>query len=203
MDARVPATRPALDDVALDTLFRTARTYNEWLDKPVPADLLRDLANLAEFGPTAANSLPARFVFVTSQAAKEKLRPLLSPGNVDKTMAAPVTVIAAHDIEFYEQLPKTFPHADARSWYAGNDAAIERTAKQSGTLQAAYLILAARALGLDAGPMAGFDAAGVDAAFLGGTTWRSQMLINLGYGDPAKLFPRSPRLAFDEFARIV
>ncbi|ODN72217.1 malonic semialdehyde reductase [Methylobrevis pamukkalensis] len=204
MDALVARTRPALDAGALDVLFREARTHNAWLDKPVARETLEDAARLAGFGPTAVNALPGRFVFVTTKAAKEKLRPLLSPGNVDKTMSAPVTVIAAYDMEFYEKLPKTFPHADARSWFAGTpEANIRNTAHYSAALQTGYLILAARALGLDAGPMAGFDAAKVDEAFLSGTSWKSSLLINLGYGDHGKLHPRSPRLDLEEFVQFV
>ncbi|MDR6379292.1 3-hydroxypropanoate dehydrogenase [Paraburkholderia caledonica] len=154
-------------------------------------------------GPTSANCSPGRFVFVKSPAVKEKLRPALSPGNVDKTMAAPVTVIVGMDMAFYEHLPKLFPHADARSWFAGNDKAIADTAFRNSTLQGGYLILAARALGLDAGPMSGFDATQVDETFFVGTTIRSNFLINLGYGDASKLFPRSPRLSFADAARIV
>jgi 3-hydroxypropanoate dehydrogenase len=191
-----------LSDQALDQLFREARTHNDWQPKAVDDALLRQLIDLTLLGPTSANSSPARFVFVKSPEAKEKLRPALSPGNLDKTMAAPVTAIIGMDMAFYEHLPKLFPHADARSWFAGNDKAIADTAFRNSTLQGGYLILAARALGLDAGPMSGFDAARVDEAFFAGTTVKSNFLINLGYGDPAKLFARSPRFSFDEAARI-
>ncbi len=204
MDARVPVTRAPLDAEALDILFRKARTHNDWLDKPVSRETLEEIARLAEWGPTAVNALPARFAFVTTADAKARLKPLLSPGNVDKTMAAPVTVIVAHDMAFYDLLPKTFPHADARAWFAGGpEDKIRATAHQSATLQAAYLILAARALGLDTGPMAGFDAAGIDAEFFAGTTWKSSLLINLGYGDEARLHPRNPRLDLPEFTRFL
>jgi 3-hydroxypropanoate dehydrogenase len=152
--------------------------------------------------PTSANCSPARIVFVRSGEAKARLRATLAPGNVDKTMAAPVTAIVAHDLEFHEQLPRLFPHADARSWFAGNDELIRTTAFRNGTLQGAYLVLAARAVGLDCGPMSGFDAAALDAAFFPGTSWRSNFLCNLGYGDPTGLFPRSPRLAFEEACRL-
>lgn len=191
-----------LSDQALDQLFRTARTHNDWQPKPVDDALLAQLIELTLLGPTSANSSPARFVFVKSPEAKEKLRPALSPGNLDKTMAAPVTAIVGMDMAFYEHLPKLFPHADARSWFAGNDKAIADTALRNSSLQGGYLILAARALGLDAGPMSGFDAAKVDDAFFAGTAVKSNFLVNLGYGDPAKLFARSPRFSFDEAARI-
>jgi 3-hydroxypropanoate dehydrogenase len=191
-----------LSDAALDQLFREARTHNDWQSKAVDDAVLRQLIELTSLGPTSANSSPARFVFVKSPEAKEKLRPALSPGNLDKTMAAPVTAIVGMDMAFYEHLPKLFPHADARSWFAGNDKAIADTAFRNSTLQGGYLIVAARALGLDTGPMSGFDAAKVDQAFFAGTTVKSNFLINLGYGDPAKLFARSPRFSFDEAARI-
>ncbi|CAD6555717.1 malonic semialdehyde reductase [Paraburkholderia metrosideri] len=192
-----------LSDAALDQLFREARTHNDWQPKAVDDAVLRQLIELTLLGPTSANSSPARFVFVKSPEAKEKLRPALSPGNLDKTMAAPVTAIVGMDMAFYEHLPKLFPHTDARSWFAGNDKAIADTAFRNSTLQGGYLIVAARALGLDTGPMSGFDAAKVDQAFFAGTTVKSNFLINLGYGDPAKLFARSPRFSFDEAARIV
>ncbi|ALN84206.1 nitroreductase family protein [Lysobacter capsici] len=191
----------ALDDQTLDQLFRTARTHNV-LGGEVSDETLRQLYDLVKWGPTSANGSPARFVFVKSQQAKEKLAPALSPGNLAKTLAAPVTVIVAHDLEFYEKLPYLFPHDDARSWFAGNDAAINITAFRNGSLQGAYLILAARALGLDTGAMSGFDNAKVDEAFFAGTKIKSNFLINLGAGDHAQLFPRSPRLPFDEAARI-
>ncbi|TDY22419.1 3-hydroxypropanoate dehydrogenase [Paraburkholderia sp. BL6665CI2N2] len=192
-----------LSDQALDQLFREARTHNGWQQNPVDDAVLKQLIELVLLGPTSANSSPGRFVFVRTQEGKEKLRPALSPGNLDKTMAAPVTAIVGMDMAFYEHLPKLFPHADARSWFAGNEKAIADTAFRNSTLQGGYLILAARALGLDTGPMSGFDAAKVDEAFFAGTTVKSNFLINLGYGDPSKLFPRSPRFAFDEAARIV
>jgi 3-hydroxypropanoate dehydrogenase len=192
-----------LSDDALDQLFRNARTHNGWQPKPVDDALLRQLVELVLLGPTSANSSPGRFVFVKSQEAKEKLRPALSVGNLEKTMAAPVTVIVGMDLAFYEHLPKLFPHADARSWFAGNEKAIADTAFRNATLQGGYLIMAARALGLDTGAMSGFDAAKVDAAFFAGTTVKANFLINLGYGDPSKLFARSPRFTFDEAAQIV
>ncbi|SDH91213.1 malonic semialdehyde reductase [Paraburkholderia phenazinium] len=192
-----------LSDDALDQLFRSARTHNGWQAKPVEDALLKQLIELVLLGPTSANSSPGRFVFVKSQEAKEKLRPALSAGNLEKTMAAPVTVIVGMDMAFYEHLPKLFPHADARSWFAGNEKAIADTAFRNATLQGGYLIMAARALGLDTGAMSGFDATKVDEAFFAGTTVRANFLINLGYGDPTKLFARSPRFSFDEAAQIV
>jgi 3-hydroxypropanoate dehydrogenase len=192
-----------LSDQALAQLFHDARTHNGWLPQPVDDAVLEQLTTLTLLGPTSANSSPARFVFVKSPQAREKLRPALSAGNVDKTMAAPVTVIVGMDMAFYEHLPKLFPHADARSWFAGNDQAIADTAFRNSTLQGGYLILAARALGLDTGPMSGFDAAKVDEAFFAGTTVKTNFLVNLGYGDATKLFERSPRFSFDEAARIV
>ena len=188
----------AISDAALDQLFRKARTHNGWLPKPVPTKLLREIYDLARFGPTSANSSPARFVFVTTAEAKERLRPALSAGNLEKTMAAPVTVIIAYDTEFHEHLPKLFPHRDMRSVFAGNAALIQDTAFRNSSLQGAYFILAARALGLDCGPMSGFDAAKVNAEFFPDDKWKVNFLCNLGYGDPSKLFPRSPRLSFEE-----
>ena len=193
---------PTLDSAARDLLFRQARTHNAWSARPVEEATLRDLYDLMKMAPTSANCSPARIVFVRSAEAKARLRATLAPGNVDKTMAAPVTAIVAHDLEFHEQLPRLFPHADARSWFAGNDELIRTTAFRNGTLQGAYLMLAARAVGLDCGPMSGFDAAALDAAFFPGTSWRSNFLCNLGYGDPAGLFPRSPRLAFEDACRL-
>ncbi len=192
-----------LDQAVFDLLFHQARTHNKWQDRPIDDHTLRALYDIARFGPTSANSQPARFVFVKSWEAKEKLRPALMESNVEKTMTAPVVVIVGHDLEFYETLPKTFPHADARSWFVGNEPLIETTAFRNGTLQGAYLIMAARALGLDCGPMSGFDNAMVDAAFFPGGKVKSNFLINLGYGDPAGVFPRNPRLEFDEACRIV
>jgi 3-hydroxypropanoate dehydrogenase len=191
-----------LDDRALDQLFREARTQNRWQDRPVPDSLLEEVYNLLKYAPTSANSSPARFVFVRTAEAKAKLKQALSPGNVEKTMTAPVTVIVAHDVEFYEKLPFLFPHADARSWFAGNPAFAEVSAFRNGTLQGAYLMMAARAVGLDVGGMSGFDNGKLDELFFAGTTWKSNFLVNLGYGDPEGLFPRSPRLSFDEACRL-
>ncbi|MEM1140256.1 MAG: malonic semialdehyde reductase [Pseudomonadota bacterium] len=193
----------ALPEPCLDTLFREARSHNAWTDQPVTEDQLRVLYDLLNWGPTSANCCPARFVFVTSQAGKEKLKPHLMGSNQDKTMAAPVTVIIANDMEFYEKVPQLFPHApEAKDWFTGSPEATQDAAMRNGTLQGAYLMLAARSLGLDCGPMSGFDQAGVDGAFFAGTSWRSNFLCNLGIGDPNGLFPRSPRLAFDDACRF-
>lgn len=192
-----------LSEAALDQLFRTARTYNAFLPKPVDDALLRRLYDLAKFGPTSANSSPMRVVFVKSKEAKARLEPFLSEGNRAKTMAAPVTAIIANDHAFYEKLPQLFPHTDARSWFVGNQALIDTTAFRNATLQGAYVIMAARAVGLDCGPMSGFDNAGVDATFFAGTAVKSNFLINIGYGDASRdLFARSPRLSFDEACSI-
>ncbi|MGF6711529.1 3-hydroxypropanoate dehydrogenase [Luteibacter sp. W1I16] len=192
-----------LTDASLDQLFLKARTYNAWLPKEVTDEQLHRLYDLAKFGPTAANASPMRLVFVKSQDAKQRLKPHLSETNVEKTMQAPVTAIVATDFAFHEKLPKLFPHADARSWFVGNEPMIQSSGTRNGSLQGAYLIMAARALGLDCGPMSGFDQAGVDAEFFAGTQIKSNFLINIGYGDPGKnLFDRLPRLDFDEAARI-
>jgi 3-hydroxypropanoate dehydrogenase len=193
-----------IDSAALHQLFIDGRTHNAFLDKPVSDETLLEVARLTALGPTEANMLPGRFVFVKSAEAKAKLDPCMAEGNKAKTLAAPATIIAAYDQEFYEHLPRTMPHVDARSWYVNRDEAGKRwVAERSTALQIGYLTMAARALGLDVGPMAGFDPAAVDAAFLAGTTWKSYVLINIGYGDTSKLFPRSPRLDLPEFARIV
>ncbi|KQO00170.1 MULTISPECIES: malonic semialdehyde reductase [Stenotrophomonas] len=191
-----------LADAALDQLFRTARTQNAFQDRPVEDSQLRALYELLKWGPTAANSTPARFVFVKSAEAKQKLAPALSEGNLAKTMAAPVTVIVGYDEDFHEKLPYLFPHTDAKSWFDGPREGRHEAAFRNGTLQGAYLMMAARALGLEAGPMSGFDPAKVDEAFFAGTAIKSNFLVNLGYGDPAGVFPRLPRLPFDEAARI-
>jgi 3-hydroxypropanoate dehydrogenase len=193
---------PTLDDAGLDLLFRAARTYNGWQDRPVDEALLRRVWDVARWGPTSANCSPARIVFAVSAAAKDRLRPCLAEGNIAKTMAAPATAIIGHDVAFYDRLPELFPHADARSWFVGNGRLIEATAFRNGTLQGAYFIIAARALGLDCGPMSGFDNDKVDQVFFTGTTIRSNFLCNLGHGDPAKLHPRNMRLSFDEACRI-
>jgi 3-hydroxypropanoate dehydrogenase len=189
----------SLDDAGLDQLFREARSHNAWRDEPVPDETLHALYDLLKFGPTSANSSPARFVFIRTKEGKEKLAPALSSGNMQKTMAAPVTVIVAYDPKFHEKLPKLFPHnPDAASWFTSNDSLAATTAFRNGTLQGAYLMVAARTLGLDVGGMSGFDNAKVDEAFLADRGWRSNFLVNIGHGDPAGLFNRSPRLDFDE-----
>ncbi|PRC92936.1 malonic semialdehyde reductase [Solimicrobium silvestre] len=192
-----------LDKAALATLFTEARTHNVWLNKPVSDELCQQIYDLAKWGATSANCSPARIVFVKSAAEKEKLVACLSPGNQEKTKAAPVTAIIAMDMEFYEKLPQLFPHADARSWFVGNQPNIDATAFRNGTLQGGYLMLAARALGLDCGPMSGFDADKVNAAFFAGSSLKVNFICNFGYGDAAQLFPRSPRLTFEEACRIV
>lgn len=196
-----------LPDESLDILFRQARTYRAWAEKPVSDTILEAVWELAKMGPTSANCSPARVVFVKSPEAKARLRPCLSRGNVAQTMAAPVTAILAYDLAFVDLLPRLYPEEDAPSWFVGKAALIEETAFRNGTLQGAYLILAARALGLDCGPMSGFDRAKVDAEFFPGSTVRSNFLCNIGYGDPdgapKKLRPRGPRLAFDEACRIL
>jgi 3-hydroxypropanoate dehydrogenase len=192
-----------LPDPCLDQLFREARTHNAWQDRDVPDELLHQVVDLLKLGPTSANCSPARFVFVKSPEAKERLKPHLSEGNRDKTMKAPVCAIIGYDLDFYLYLPKLFPHTDAKSWFEGNEKKIAETAFRNGTLQGAYLIMAARALGLDCGPMSGFDNEGVDREFFAGTKIKSNFLCNLAYGDPSVLFPRSPRFSFDEMARIV
>jgi 3-hydroxypropanoate dehydrogenase len=194
----------AVPDTALDTLFREARTQNGWRDAPVAKETLVALYDLMKWGPTSANIQPLRLKFLTTAAAKEKLRPHLSAGNLDKTMAAPVVAILGNDMAFYEHLPRMFPHNQtARSWFEGKPAFIETSAMRNGSLQGGYLILAARAVGLDCGPMSGFDAAGVDAAFWAGTTVKTNFLCSLGHGDPAKVFGRLPRFAFDEVCEVL
>jgi len=192
-----------LDDTALDTLFRTARTQNAWQDKPVDPALLRQLYDLMKMGPTSANCSPARLIFLTTPEAKEKLRPALSSGNLAKTMSAPVTIIVAEDTAFYEQLPKLFPHADAKAWFTSNAAFAATTALRNSSLQGGYMMLAARALGLDVGAMSGFNADLVNETFLAGTTWKVNFLCNLGYGDPAGVMGRLPRLDFEEACKVL
>ena len=192
-----------LSDAGLDLVFRQARTHNAWQEKDVSDVLLQAVFDLAKMAPTSANCSPMRVLFLRSQEAKEKLRPALMEGNVEKTMAAPVTAIIAYDLEFHEQLPKLFPHTDARAWFVGNDALIEETAIRNGTLQGGYLMLAARSLGLDCGPMSGFDRDLVDRTFFSGGEVKSNFLCNLGYGDDAALFPRSPRFDFDDVCEVL
>jgi 3-hydroxypropanoate dehydrogenase len=188
----------------LDLIFRKARTHNVWLDKPVEDALLRQVYDLARMGPTSANMCPMRIVFVRSREAKERLKHALDPGNVDKTMKAPVTAIIGMEVHFYEQLPKLFPHADAKAWFKDlPENVLEYTALRNSSLQGAYFMLAARALGLDCGPMSGFNNAKADAAFFAGTTIKSNFLCNLGYGDASRLHPRSPRLSFEEACKVV
>lgn len=188
---------------ALDTLFREARSFSYWQDKPVSETQLRELYELMEWGPTSANCLPARLVFVTSADGKERLKPCLSEGNVHKSMSAPVVAILGMDLEFYEKLPRLFPHTDARSWYAGKPEKIRETAFRNSSLQGGYFMLAARSLGLDCGPMSGFDAAKMDATFFPDGKVKSNFICALGYGDRSKLHDRGPRLSFDEACRIV
>lgn len=191
-----------LDAFALDLLFNDARSYSHWLDRPVEESLLRRLYDLMKMGPTSANCSPARIVFLCSPEAKAKLKPCLDPGNVEKTMSAPVTAIIGMDMEFHEWLPKLFPHTDARAWFAGNEKKIYDTAFRNSSLQGGYFILAARALGLDCGPMSGFDNKKVDETFFAGTSIRSNFLCSVGYGDASKLYPRGPRLSFEEACKI-
>jgi 3-hydroxypropanoate dehydrogenase len=193
-----------LDADSLDLLFRVAHSHNGWLDEPVTDQTLRALYDLTKLGPTSLNTCPARFVFVRSPEAKARLRPALSPGNVDKTMAAPVTAIVAYDEKFYEHMGFLFPGREAaRDRFAANPGQAHETAFRNGTLQGAYLIIAARALGLDTGPMSGFDNARVDAEFFAGSSFRSNFLCSLGYGDPAKVRERLPRFAFEEVCRVL
>jgi 3-hydroxypropanoate dehydrogenase len=192
-----------LDPAAVKQLFLEARTHNKWQAKDVPDSLLKELIDVLKMAPTSVNCSPARIVFVKSKEAKERLKPLLAPGNVDKTMSAPVTAIIGHDMRFYDHLPKLFPHADAKSWFVGKDEYIGMTAFRNGSLQGAYLMLAARALGLDIGAMSGFDNTKVDAEFFKDTTVKSNFLCNIGYGDPTGVMARSPRFSFDEIAKII
>ncbi len=196
--------RDILSSEGQDLIFRQARTHNVWLDKPVEDALLAQVYDLAKMGPTSANMCPMRIIFVKSREAKERLKPALDKGNVDKTMKAPVTAIIGMDIHFYERLPQLFPHADAKAWFKDlPENVLEYTALRNGSIQGAYFIVAARALGLDCGPMSGFDNAKVDQAFFAGTTVKSNFLCNLGHGDASKLYPRSPRLSFDEACQVV
>jgi 3-hydroxypropanoate dehydrogenase len=206
-----------LSEEGMDLLFREARTHNAWLNQPVSDETLRQLYDLMKWGPTSANCSPARILFLRTPEAKQRLLPALAPGNVEKTMAAPVTAIIAFDIKFYELLPKLFPHADARSWFTDTPELALTTARRNSSLQGAYFIIAARSLGLDCGPMSGFDNTKVDHEFFPAdpkenafqleyfpdSHVKSNFLCNLGYGDPAKLFPRSPRLEFDEACKLL
>ena len=190
-------------DASIARLFTDARSQNGWMDRPVGDDTLRALWDILKFGPTSANCSPGRFVFVATDEGREKLRPALSGGNLEKTMAAPVCAIIAWDPEFYEKLPKLFPHTDARPWFTGSPEVAHETAFRNGTLMGGYLMLAARALGLDAGPMSGFNPNLVEETFLAEKGWKANFLCNLGYGDPSKVFDRLPRLDFDEACMIV
>jgi len=201
--AAMPHTPTTLPDAALDQLFRQARTHTAWLPKPVPAELLHKIYDLARMGPTSANTSPARFIFLTTPEAKARLKPSLAPGNVEKTMAAPVTVIIAWDAEFHEHLPRLFPQRDMRSMFAGNKALMDETAFRNSSLEGGYFILAARAMGLDCGPMSGFDQNKVNAEFFPDGKWKVNFLCNLGYGDRSKLFPRNPRLDFEEACQVI
>jgi 3-hydroxypropanoate dehydrogenase len=192
-----------LSSDALALLFNEARTHNAFVDKAVPEELLRRAVDLAKMGPTSANQSPLRVVFLRSKAAKQRLAPALMPGNLDKTLAAPVVAIAGYDLKFYEHLPFLMPHVDAKSWFSGNPEFAAHSAFQNGTLQVAYFLLALRAVGLDTGPMTGFDNAKIDAEFFAGTDVKSNVIINIGYGDASKLFPRSPRFSFDQIAKII
>jgi 3-hydroxypropanoate dehydrogenase len=191
-----------LNDATLDQLFRTARTYNGYLDKPVSNAQLSAIWDLMKFGPTSANCLPARIIWCVSDEAKEKLAALAMDSNADKIRKAPVTAIIGMDMEFYNHLPELFPHADAKSWFVGNDAMIQTTAFRNSSLQGAYFMLAARALGIDSGAMSGFSNDAVDAAFFAGTKVKSNFISTLGYGDPSTIFERSPRPEFDRFNTI-
>jgi len=194
----------ALTDQALDQLFRQARTHQNWLDQPVPVEMLQRIYDLMKWGPTSANSSPARFVFLTSPEAKARLRPALASGNVGKTMSAPATVIVAYDLDFHNQLPKLFPHMPKmQALFAENAKLAEETARRNSSLQGAYLMIAARALGLDCGPMSGFDNAKVDAEFFAGSQVHSNFLCNLGYGDASKLHERAERLSFSEACTVL
>jgi 3-hydroxypropanoate dehydrogenase len=195
--------RNPISSEAIDQVFRNARTYSVWLPKPVPTELLREVYDLAKLGPTSANTSPARFVFLTTPTAKARLVPALAPGNVEKTKAAPVNTIIAWDTEFYEHLPRLFPHFDMRPHFVGKPPAIEEAGLRNGSLQGAYLILAARSLGLDCGPMSGFDAAKLNAEFFPDGKWKANFLCNLGYGDSTNLHPRGARLTFEEACRLL
>ena len=192
-----------INAASLAQIFTEARTHNAFLDRPVSDELLKKAVELARMGPTSANQSPLRVLFLRSAEAKERLRPALSPGNLDKTMSAPVVAVTAYDEKFYEHLPFLFPHADAKSWFSSDLVKAARGAFQNGTLQVAYLIIALRAVGLDTGPMTGFDNAKVDAEFFPEGSVKSNVLINIGYGDAEKLFPRSPRFSFDQMAKIL
>lgn len=196
-------TSAVLTDQALDTIFRAARTANAWQDRPVSAELLHQIHDLMKFGPTSANSCPLRMLFLQSPAAKARLKPFLMESNIDKTMAAPVVAILAMDMRFHEHLPFLFPHTEAKSWFEGNDDLIAQTAFRNSSLQAGYFIIAARALGLDCGPMSGFDADGVNKEFFPDGRFKVNFICNIGYGDHSKTFARSPRFGFEQIAKVI
>jgi 3-hydroxypropanoate dehydrogenase len=195
----------AIDNQALDQLFLEARTQNAWKSDPVSESQLRQLYDLTKMAPTSANGSPARFVMLTTQAGKERLRPLLAPNNAEKMMAAPVNIIIGHDLAFYDKLPQLFPAGGEgyKAYFAGNEALATETAFRNGSMQGGYLILAARALGLDCGPISGFDNAGVDAEFFAGTTIKSNFICAIGHGDPSGVWPRNPRLSFEEACQVL
>lgn len=196
-------TNTPLDAKALDQIFNTARTYNGYLDTPVSEDQLTAIWDLMKMGPTSANCLPARMIWITSDEGKDRLAKLSMEGNNDKVRNAPASVIIGMDLEFYEHLPDLFPHTDAKSWFSGDPVAAEETAFRNSSLQGAYFIIAARALGLDTGPMSGFDNAAVDQEFFAGTKVKSNFISTIGYGDPDTIFDRSPRPDFDRFNKII
>ncbi len=189
--------------VPIEQLFHNARTFSAWLDKPIADEVLVEIYEAMEWGPTSVNSLPARVLFIKQGAEREKLLACMSPSNVDKTRAAPITAVLAYDAAFYNELPRLMKHVDARPWYANNAALAQETAIYNSALQHGYFLIAARALGLDCGPMAGFEKDKVDASFFAGTTWKSAVVVNLGYGDTSKLYPRNARLSFKEGAKII
>lgn len=196
-------TSAVLTDQALDTIFRAARTANAWQDRPVSAELLHQIHDLMKFGPTSANSCPLRLLFLQSPEAKARLKAFLMESNIDKTMAAPVVAILAMDMRFHEHLPFLFPHTEAKSWFEGNDDLIAQTAFRNSSLQAGYFIVAARALGLDCGPMSGFDAGGVNKEFFPDGRFKVNFICNIGYGDHSKTFARSPRFGFEQIAKVI
>ncbi len=196
-------TNKILSDADLDQIFRQARSFNGWQGKQVSDVQLASIIDLMKMGPTSANCQPVRILFLKSNEAKQRLKPHLIPDNVEKTMSAPVVAVIGHDLEFYENLPKLFPHTDAKSWFIGNDELIQTTAFRNGTLQAAYMMIAARSIGLDCGPMSGFDNAGVDEEFFAGTATKSNFICGIGYGDQKSLFARSPRPDFEDLAQIL
>lgn len=193
----------ALSPLALDTLFTQARTHNAWQEQAVSDEQIREIYRLLRMAPTSANCSPARFLFIRTPEGKARLKPALSSGNLEKTLTAPVTAVIAWDTQFYDKLPALFPHGDARSWFTSSPALAEETAFRNSSMQAAYLIMACRALGLDCGPMSGFDREKVDAAFFAGTGWQSNLLVNIGYGDSSRVYPRLPRLAFDDACALL